>query len=845
MNWNVSVWSQRLCLLLMTTWSITASANHRDYPVINDQLGQLLVQGMNNLMNDFGPDHPDYPTFTDEHYRARFREMSGVIEYRLNTDIKNHILRRTERYRSATERTLGLTEMYFPVFEEYLSAKGMPHHLKYLPIVESNLNPVAKSRASAVGLWQFIPGTAKLYGLTVSSHLDERSNTYRASDAATTMLSNLYKRYGDWALALAAYNCGPGRVDRYVKGNDKDYWDIRSSLPRETQMYVPYFMAVAYCYEYYYLHELAIKRQHQDLVLTDSIHLEPGYHSFTQLGERFGLSPDTLKRLNPGYLKNYIPSKGKHILVLPARIVAKFRGYEPGYQRIMNMRSENPIKCIRRVNNEAQLKRLMKAHRFTRQDLLFWNGLPSNYVIKRGDVMAIRKYPVPKDLWNKMQAPPAVEGISIASLEVVGLDDQRKKALTAPVYVNIQTKKLSNKVKSGALALAGKTTPTAPAKVDKSNPYQLTNKMVAVSAQPAKRSNIIDDVTQKRDRGRRLRTASAVEPAAIKAATATTAEQQAQAKAAQLAQRQAEERAAAQRAEAQAKAKAMKEMAQLGQKLLAKETQRLDKTNAAVQQKTEEQAYVALKQQTTTLEQSKTKTPPTAPAPSTKPAAEAKAAREAAELKAKQDAEAKAAREAAALKAKQEAEAKAAREAAALKAKQEADAKAAREAAVLKAKQEADAKAAREAAELKAKQEAEAKTAREAAALKAKQEAEAKAAREAAELKAKQEAEAKAAREAAALKAKEEAEAMRKAEELKARKEAEAAARQQAIEQEKAQLGQLYEYYTVKPKDTPYLISRQYRAKGIRVTAYDIMSLNNLTTETILHEGMQLKIRVK
>lgn len=510
MNFNISALRVTLFVLLTIGWCNSNNANSPDYPTINDDLGKLLVEGMGSLMNENPDLDPNYPTFTDEHYRARFLEMSGEIQYRLTTDIKNHIIHRTERYRSATERTLGLTEMYFPIFEEYLAAKNIPHHLKYLPIVESNLNAVAKSHAAAVGLWQFIPGTGKLYGLKIVSYLDERSDTHKASNAAATMLSNLYKRYGDWSLALAAYNCGPGRVDKYVKGNDKNFWDIRKYLPRETQMYVPYFMAVAYSYEFYYLHELKPKRLPSDLVLTDSIHLEPGYQTLSQLSKKYKIDKDTLKRLNPGYIKNYVPSSSKHsILVLPARIVAKARNYEPAFKRIMSMKTKNPIKCIRRINTEADLGRMMKAHRFSRQDLLFWNGLPSNYRVKKGDLIAIRKYRVPKDAWQKKKAVRKnIKGIAIASLKVVGLDDEKKKALTAPVYVNIKKQKLSSKIVASASRSTYKGNKTTMGILPTRTNFSRNTTAANITIQKIKKDEVITTISQNRSRERRLRTNS-------------------------------------------------------------------------------------------------------------------------------------------------------------------------------------------------------------------------------------------------------------------------------------------------------------------------------------------------
>lgn len=511
MKINVIGWNA-LFLILFTICSFEyLDARPTHYPTIDDELSQLLVQNMGELMNAcVDASNPDYPTFTDEHYKARFLEMSGSIQYRFTTDVKNHILHRAERYRSATERTLGLTEMYFPIFEEYLAQKNIPHHLKYLPIVESNLNPVAKSHAAAVGLWQFISGTGKLYGLKITSYLDERSDTHKASAAAATMLSNLYKRYGDWCLALAAYNCGPGRVDKYVKGNNKNFWDIRKYLPRETRMYVPYFMAVTYAYEYAYLHELTPKKVHSDLVLTDTIHLPQGYKSLSQLSKELKIDRDTLKRLNPAYIKNYIPSSSKKsILVLPARIVAKLRNYETAYNRILATQTQNPIKCVRRVSSDADIDLLMRAHRFARRDLLSWNNLPANYRVRSGDLIAVRKYRVPadRDLAPKKEVRKNIESISIASLKVVGLDDRQEKALTAPVYISLKKKKLADKVAVSTTKTPAtrKSTIMGIAANSKGNPYALKNKTTAVPAQRAQQERIITAVSEDRSRGRRLR----------------------------------------------------------------------------------------------------------------------------------------------------------------------------------------------------------------------------------------------------------------------------------------------------------------------------------------------------
>jgi membrane-bound lytic murein transglycosylase D len=824
---NFNFYALRAIPLILVTLLLTniASATSPDYPEIDEKLGKLLIDGMGGLMNDYPETNPDYPTFTDEHYRARFLEMSGEIQYRLTPDIKNHIIHRTERYRSATERTLGLSEMYFPIFEEYLAEKNIPHHLKYLPIVESNLNAVAKSHAAAVGLWQFIPGTGKLYGLKVVSYLDERSDTHKASQAAATMLSNLYKRYGDWPLALAAYNCGPGRVDKYVRGNDKDFWDIRKYLPRETQMYVPYFMAVAYSYEFHHLHELTAKRLPTDLVLTDSIHLEPGYQTLSQLSKKYKISLDTLKRLNPGYIKNYIPSGSQlNILVLPARIVAGLRDYAPAWQRIMSMKSENPIKCIRRVNSEVDLGKLMKAHRFSRNDLLFWNGLPSNYRVKKGDIVAVRKYRVPKDAWPKKEVRKDIQGISIASLKVVGLDDKQEKAVTAPVYVSIKNKKLAQKL----------TTTTV-------NPSNRKERSTFGTIPTTIKNEVITEISQNRSRDRRLRNNT-------ETATRSRVNIQTNANLTLINEVSTQNTTTEKgtpalflRAQEDALAKtaaATKRVTELSRSIQSKE-QAIVKAKTYNATSAEEVATLSyLNNKSEELKEVRTtkKKDREIELAQAKVAAE-QAAKEKAELQAKIAAE-QAAKEKAELQAKIAAE-QAAKEKAELQAKAAAE-QAAKEEAELQAKVAAE-QAAKEEAKLQAKVAAE-QAAKEEAKLQAKVAAE-QAAKEEEELQAKVAAE-QAAKEEAKLQAKVAAEQAAKEEaKLQAKVAAEQAAKEEAklqVKIENERLVSTYEYHSVKNNETILEIAAKYD-----VSVGDIKMLNNISTHTILRKGMELKIRKK
>jgi len=357
-----------------------------DPPTSNSFNEDSLARLISNFINEI-------PQFTDEEYEKRMQALSNEIQYKLDPLIKERILARTEKYRTSTEGMLGRGTIYFPIFEEHLAKYNLPHHIKYLSIVESNLNPLAKSPASAVGLWQFIPSSGRLYGLDINSYVDERSDTYLASEAAARMLHELFKKYNDWSMALAAYNCGSGRLDQAARlANSNDYWEVRKYLPKETQKYVPYFMAMVYVGEFHETHDLIPERMSADFILTDTIHFE-GPANIFDLANKLEIHPDTFKFLNPSYKKGYIPQKRSgQIIVLPARIVAQLRGYQNALLRVQSMQKDNPIRAVRRVQDESDLSFLAKAYRCTVEDILGWNDLPSHYQVSAGDLIALRKF---------------------------------------------------------------------------------------------------------------------------------------------------------------------------------------------------------------------------------------------------------------------------------------------------------------------------------------------------------------------------------------------------------------------------------------------------------------------
>ncbi len=202
----------------------------------------------------------DIPYFSDSVYRERIAQMNdqSPFEYIYNGEVRKFIELYSARKRKLTARILGLAQIYFPLFEEQLDKFNMPLELKYLAVIESALNPTANSPAGAKGLWQFMYGTGRVYGLKVSSYVDDRYDPYKATIAACEHLTDLYDIYGNWSLALAAYNSGAGNVNKAIRrsGGMKNFWAIHNYLPRETRSYVPAFIAASYVMTYANEHKI-------------------------------------------------------------------------------------------------------------------------------------------------------------------------------------------------------------------------------------------------------------------------------------------------------------------------------------------------------------------------------------------------------------------------------------------------------------------------------------------------------------------------------------------------------------------------------------------------------------
>ena len=265
------------------------------------------------------------PTYDEETYRDRLARIPAVMEMSHNEVVQHFIDRYSNNLRRRVSYMLGAGNFYVPIFEEALDYYGLPLELKYLPVIESALDPTAVSPAGATGLWQFMLSTAKRYNLEINSVVDERCDPIKSSYAAAQFLRDLYKIYGDWNLVIAAYNCGPGNVNKAIRraGGIQDYWAIYPYLPKETRGYVPAFIAANYIMNYYCEHNICPMRTKLPVV-TDTVMVNQDLH-IDQIEAYCKVDRDAIKALNPQYRTDVIPGKrAPRILRLPQESVLLF-----------------------------------------------------------------------------------------------------------------------------------------------------------------------------------------------------------------------------------------------------------------------------------------------------------------------------------------------------------------------------------------------------------------------------------------------------------------------------------------------------------------------------------------
>lgn len=322
---------------------------------LEDNLDNLLhlYNAKTYMMQDTSCNYRDVnPVFDKEVYIDRLKRLPTIIEMPYNDVVQKFIDRYSGKLRRSVSYMLGAGNFYMPIFEEALEAYNLPLELKYLPVIESALNPTAVSRVGATGLWQFMIGTGKRYGLEVNSLIDERRDPVKSSYAAAHYLSDLYKIFDDWSLVIAAYNCGPDKVNKAIhraKGS-ADYWNIYPYLPKETRGYVPAFIAANYIMNYYCDHnicpmvtELPIKTD--TVVVNKDLHLE-------QIAQVLNIDIQHLRSLNPQYRRDIVYGLNKPMTVrLPSTLVGPFIDQEDS---IYNFKTDELLlkRSVVEVNQE-------------------------------------------------------------------------------------------------------------------------------------------------------------------------------------------------------------------------------------------------------------------------------------------------------------------------------------------------------------------------------------------------------------------------------------------------------------------------------------------------------------
>jgi membrane-bound lytic murein transglycosylase D len=322
----------------------------------------------------------------DSVYQERLKNINTLIDLPYNARVRSYIEVYTVRKRNQTRAMLELSKYYFPIFEQALAKHGLPEELKFLPIIESALNPHAVSRVGASGPWQFMYRTGKAHGLRITGELDERFDPEKASEAAAVYLKSLHNRFGCWTLAIAAYNGGQGNVNRAItraKGK-RNFWEIYNFLPRETRNYVPAFIGATYAMTYHREHGIFPSDDFPEI--SDTLMVRQKVY-FSQIAQFTGVSVQTIRDYNPQYKSGFIPKDREPlVLILPANYIQKFIAYSdtifthPVFENNTGLPAENQATRITyRVKRGDTLSSIQRKHPgSTVQDIINFNNLRDN-----------------------------------------------------------------------------------------------------------------------------------------------------------------------------------------------------------------------------------------------------------------------------------------------------------------------------------------------------------------------------------------------------------------------------------------------------------------------------------
>ncbi len=385
---------------------------------------------------------PEYP---DSVYIERLSRIPSVLPLTYNNIVRNYIHVYTKKRRDRLEVMLGLADYYFPVFEEIFDFYGLPPELKYLAVIESALNPRAVSRVGATGMWQFMFGTAKAYGLTVNSIVDERRDPVKSTHAAARYLRDLHNIYNDWTLVIAAYNCGPGNVNKAIRrsGRKKSYWDLYYYLPRETRGYVPAYIAATYAMNYYDEHNLSprsisLPLAADTIMINDNLHLK-------QVSEVLQVPVKLLRDMNPQYKRDIIPGKSRSFaLMIPVNHTLDFISLQdsifaykdsiffnpsntiinPTRSRYVPQAPTGRTKLYYTVKSGDTPGHISEWYRVGLSDLRYWNGIRN--IIRVGRKLVVYVPPSKAKKYRKINSMTFAE-------------KQRSIGKSVPVQAKVQT----------------------------------------------------------------------------------------------------------------------------------------------------------------------------------------------------------------------------------------------------------------------------------------------------------------------------------------------------------------------------------------------------------------------
>lgn len=420
-----------------------------------------LLSDIKNIDPDVKVDYELPTELLKERLKLMDEKSPFNIEY--NIGLENVIKSFLKNRKKGFERLMGISQFYFPIFEEELAKNNIPLEIKYLAVVESALNPLAVSRVGATGLWQFMYQTGRQYGLNITSYEDERSEPLKASQAASQYMLNMYKIFGDWDLVLASYNSGPGNVAKAIRrsGGQQNYWNIRKNLPKETQGYLPAFLATMYIFEYHKEHGIVPNKAIANHFATDTIMVKK-HMTFKQVSDLLDISVDELKFYNPSYKRNEVPyvTGDQNYLRLPKDKIAIFTSNEekvysyiayeeskrerPNQAPIVEKLNPGDIKYhkVRKGDNIADVA---AKYEVTEDEIKKWNGLKSSY-IKSGRNLKIKISESSLAVKDTLSKPVATSNDAFA--EVVSTVKVKPQYTFEKVTVQKDVTK-THKVKSG------------------------------------------------------------------------------------------------------------------------------------------------------------------------------------------------------------------------------------------------------------------------------------------------------------------------------------------------------------------------------------------------------------